>query len=381
MKRISYESLFIALFAVVLLYNFHRYIFMYNDSGTSPTYSDTPTVWKVAKYGIIGAILIVLYLQSKFYWYKGFTINVLYIFLFWTLCINLIWAGNGVPNTWDLTYLAWFIILVPIIYLSEDIKYQLSTFFERYFEIITIVTILSDVYVIGNFYLTGRLTALAYGEEYIRFGGLWDDPNGYGLFCSFLAYCALEKKKWVLFALLVLCVYYTISFSAYFNLSIAICLWGIHGFKVRKHLKYVLIAGGLITFVALILYAEPITDYLTTTLSQKQGSMEEHAKMNFSFSLFPYFEHIYVFHETWYIGFFYNYTPLSPIFIALIAWYVYKLIIRKDKSYAEVYMILFLIEACFIPVMVVFPLNLIFLIFFYTVEARDQPVQLLTAYV
>ncbi len=62
-KRVS--NILIIIFNVYLYYYGYRYILRYNDSETSPTYSDTPLVLQIGKYILI-LLLIAIFLLYTF---------------------------------------------------------------------------------------------------------------------------------------------------------------------------------------------------------------------------------------------------------------------------------------------------------------------------
>ena len=56
----------ISILVVSLYYYIYRYIFKYNDEGTSPTYSGTPNVFKYGKYILLLLVYMYFILKSRF---------------------------------------------------------------------------------------------------------------------------------------------------------------------------------------------------------------------------------------------------------------------------------------------------------------------------
>ncbi|GAA4319396.1 hypothetical protein [Compostibacter hankyongensis] len=356
------------LYISALLYNIHRYIFKYNSSATSPTYTNTPNAWKAGKYLIILLVLSFFYMNKRAYKiHQPVRELIIHSFLLWSLVVNVIWILDfGTPVWEELEYLLWGIALLPVFYLGDDLKEFITDFLSRNFSVIAYFTIVTDFFVIANYHLTGRLTALSYEGSLIRFGGLWDDPNGFGLFCNFLVYIALDKRKWLMAALLAICVFYTVSFSAYLIFFIVILLWGLKGFRINNYFLYFSLAAGTGICLIFALYWPDIYAFYVTTVQQKQGSIDSHTSVKLEFLLFPYLNKKFFFHETWYISYLYNYSPFSYLFLFLILCFVIYLFSKPYKAYTEIYLLLFMLEMIFIPMLSVFPLNMLFFLFLYS---------------
>lgn len=194
---------FVIINFILLVYNFHRYIFKYNDENTSPTYTNTPLTWKVLKYVILGFLISVLHFSFK--WKRNFNrtaLTVILSFCFWIIMVNLLNYMKFDFKIDELEAIIWAIILFPLIFLSVDEKIEISKFYDNYFLPVSYAVIVTNAIVIFNFYIFGRLPALGYEGSLVRFGGLWDDPNGFGFFSNFLCFISLNKRKWLIFLLL-----------------------------------------------------------------------------------------------------------------------------------------------------------------------------------
>ena len=103
---------FLTSFYTLLFYNFHRYIFKYNAEGTSPTYANTPLLWKISKYiilsGVVGIFLIVLSYNrkiNKWFLVIGCMVGVV-------LVVNVLnYLIYGAFDTEEIEYCYWFFLL------------------------------------------------------------------------------------------------------------------------------------------------------------------------------------------------------------------------------------------------------------------------------
>lgn len=172
------------------IYYCYRYAFQINDENTSPTYSGTPLILQAARYAIDMSIYAIAILcsfsKAEAVRNKG---SVYFMHLLAWLVIGCILIFKATQSGLELDVIASVVkslYVVPIgmlVLLVPPTEKSLKTiikwivlypfFYHTAYNFVQVVLYLT----------TGRLTALAYEGGFIRFGGGWDDPNGFGLYC------------------------------------------------------------------------------------------------------------------------------------------------------------------------------------------------------
>ncbi|MBE7175519.1 MAG: hypothetical protein INR69_03900 [Mucilaginibacter polytrichastri] len=367
-SSINFTKVIGLLFIVLLCYNFHRYILQYNSVRTSPTYQNTPLTWKVGKYLVVGLLAFLAYFHSRFVSpKKPWEIAFFVAFITWSLTASLLYFLNFNSFSFnEMEYTIWGILLFPMLFIEPEKKAQLINFIPKNFRLIALLTISTGFLVVINYYVTDRLPALGYKGSLVRYGGFWDDPNGFGLFCCYLFYIALDRKLWLYSLLLLVCIAFTVSFSAYLITIFVFVLWGFKGGKLNRVFLYIAVSVTALLLAAGLFFQDKVAQIALKTFEQKRISIEQHSKIALDFFFFPYLNRGISFHETWYISYLYNYTPLSPGILFIILSFLAFTVFRKSKNYCDIYSIIFLAGCFFIPVFIVFPLNVLFIIFIYT---------------
>lgn len=181
---------FCVLFLIALYYLWYRYPFRINSSGTSPTYSDTPYILQILKYTLffatVGIFTVLPLLARRSRWPR-------YRLGWWMAIVIVVWfivqSGLVAIITSDLVHfesVIFLFALIPLMFYSRSFKIRL-TIIERFLRWFIYITTASFVLQVLLFITVGRLPALAYqGSLFVRFGGLWDDPNGFAVFLSFI---------------------------------------------------------------------------------------------------------------------------------------------------------------------------------------------------
>jgi hypothetical protein len=186
-------GLFLRFLALLACYYLaYRYPFQINSRLTSPTYFDTPLALQLGKYLLFAiSLALVLITSSLRSAHRPFTPTraltaILYLYLFaYPLAQGLVARDLTLCQTG-----LFFSALFPFVVFSfrERAAMTVGSDVTRFLY----AAIAVEAAQIALFLLFGRLPALAYSESLsVRFGSLWDDPNGFGVFLSFLVGIAL----------------------------------------------------------------------------------------------------------------------------------------------------------------------------------------------
>jgi len=349
---------FITGFCILLLYNFHRYIFKYNAEGTSPTYANTPLIWKIGKYILLSVTMAVFfavlnYTRKVNKWFL--VINGLVLVV---LAINLLnYAIYGVFDTEETEYCYWFLLLVPYCF-AEDSIFTFKVNYEKLLTIAAFVLFVSNGFAVANYYLTGRLPALGYEGGLVRFGGFWDDPNSFGIICVFYFFYFIKRKRYILSGIAVINIVLTFSFTAYLLLLLSIVYWTVTTYKTYNK-KWALFGISIFIFLAAIFVY--FFDLIMSLYEIKSVSVSEHLTKQMIFNFVPLARSPLQFSENWYESSFYNYFPFS--IIIHLCFLVLFLNLFKNRQYKDLkfFFFLFITASAFFSMLYTFPINFIFI--------------------
>lgn len=177
-----------ALFLVLAFYYLaYRYPLQINSSSTSPTYSDTPPGFQVTKYLIL--IVLVLILLSQILATSGkikrrninpVLILTLGLLAFWPLIQAILFSDIKLIESG-------IYFLFPLVLLAFGAPRVDHFTISRTIFVFAILAIIVEMIQVALFLSIGRLPALAYAGSYsVRFGSIWDDPNGFGFVIALL---------------------------------------------------------------------------------------------------------------------------------------------------------------------------------------------------
>ncbi len=294
----NYNTKFVmSVLLLALLYYSYRYIFQYNSEGTSPTYTNTPELFKIGKYILL--IFIYFYFiiagggkkqkESSNYGYevlclivtfdfvlflrallfqdvemvKLLSVGILPLFYYWQ------YRGSRVDILKISNILYWFFLF--------SIIYEFTQFL--------------------LFFSIGRLPALAYNNSIsVRFGGPWDDPNGWGISLSFFipfVYYYKKKSRWR-YSLIVIGMVMLIATQSLTAIGSCFLSWSFLQFIVNRSKRPVYVMSLILLLIIsytsyrLVLSNSFVLDYI----EMKQGSVYGHAKSLNIFSSFEWFHYI-----------------------------------------------------------------------------------------
>lgn len=270
----------ISLLVVGLYYYIYRYIFRYNDEGTSPTYSETPNVFKYGKYVLLLLVYSYFILKSRNSVSIGkFGQRVFVCITFF--CMVLFLRLCALMEIDDVKLL--IVGLLPFIYIKLNgyvLDYSRISRFLYHFFLFSAIYELIQIFL---FFSIGRLPALAYeGSISVRFGGAWDDPNSWGIALSFFIpfvyyYCRniFRRKIMVACGLLMLIVAQSLTAIGAFVFSVSLTEYMIHK---NKRVLYLLIVS-IILFTIYQLYELFLSNsFIIDYIEMKQGSIDDHSK-------------------------------------------------------------------------------------------------------
>lgn len=277
-KRATFITMLIL--ALYFFYYVYRYILRYNSTDTSPTYNNTPVFLQLLKYVILAVFIAALFLaliNSKVY--KRKSTVLLLIFMTLQSVYSLIVARNEDDAVFILCSCPAILILIA----SEEIDVKRI---DKLCEFAMKVAVVYELVQIVLYIVSGRLTALAYDTGVItdvRFGSMWDDPNGFAILLSFFipyAFCKYRSFKRVIYlALLTLFLILTWSLTGIFAFAAVVFLLFLRRIFLDKNKMRAIVR---ISVIVLVLLAVVITVFLLAKgkilyfISSKLGSMQGH---------------------------------------------------------------------------------------------------------
>jgi hypothetical protein len=353
------EYLYKIVFYVLLLYNFHRYIFKYNSEGTSPTYTNTPLIWKVFKYLILIVLLAIFYACSSYKKKVSQWFWIIYPLVCIVLLVNVL--NFVIYHDFDMEEVEYCFLffLLALYWFDTSSVFDTHINFDRLLTVGAIVLFLSNAIAIGNYYLFDRLPALGYEGGLVRFGGFWDDPNSFGIVSVFFFYYFINKRRYILTALSFISIIFTASFTAYFLFVCAIAYWVFITYK-RYNKKWLMLGVGIVISIAAVLYA--FWDLIWDVYQIKSESINEHLQAKMIFNFFPLQNTSMQFSENWYESSFYNYFPFSIIIHLAFLMLLLSLFINANLRDYKFFLFLFVVATFFFSMLYTFPLNFIFMV-------------------
>jgi len=409
-KSSADRRLYAVMIVMALLYYSYRWFLKYNDASTSPTYSSTPVTFEVAKYVILLAgfyiiVIAVLALRRTLkldrtaaLFFTGLLLLLIYLTLVTLMKVvfgdpfsrgsigSLLGAPSGTSaGTLSLPAKALiplpFALLFPFVWTS----WKESRTLARALLLVAVIQVALSAIEVTSYMLSGRLPALGYAGGLVRFGGAWDDPNGFSLFADAAILGTLAAREAHLIGTRLAVILYvvwtallaiTVSFSGWLALLVGIPTYLLVSGR-RVLLAAVLVVAGLLS---IILFAvEPTNPLLASIWEGKQASAIGHwqlavnglhpTSLSLMDALFGSVSP--TFNEVSYIAFF-NYYGLVGIAwsAALVAMTLHRSIrfartLIGDRSVAFYrfgvsFAVAFLVGSLFVPYFFVFPINVVF---------------------
>lgn len=255
-------------YLIFCLYYCYRYILKYNSDGTSPTYSDTPFEFQVAKY-IIAAILLVLLVLILLIYNVKIKFGKIEVALFFTFV--LLFIKSIYFSEFDFVFkLALFASVAYFVVFIENDNFE-----TKLIKINKIVFIYHLIYSLVQMFLYvvfDRLPALGYASSLVRFGGGWDDPNAFAVYLVIpYVFAALDLfkhkakpvkqiSKYLIIISIIFLEIMTFSFMGYFCFLVATIFIVVRFFK--KNQMFFLVCAAVALLIGLLLLDKIIDLFL-----------------------------------------------------------------------------------------------------------------------
>lgn len=377
------------LFILALFYLSYRYPLQINSSTTSPSYSDTPFVLQFAKYALFGSVVylgtlsaLTLKLNPDLKKYHGLEF-VMHLYIFTMSLIAAIISKSDYMAQTGLFFCAMlFVYLFPIKHVNGKIISNIIHFF-------LYLSIVFDAFQVIMYKFFDRLPALAYENSInVRFGSLWDDPNGFALMLGFLLpfYWTskhTKKAKYLVGALIIIMLLLTQSLTGLASVVGSIILGSamilISQKKIRK-LSTLLMAIFGVAGIGYYLFTRYIfnMDWVQLFLAEKQDSISLHLNYASQVTISDVLtlvslEPVGKFSESGFINIIINFGSLFLIIYIISGLIALGRLLKtirdhNDARYISIYygafffMIAFFIGMTNIPYDAVYPINLIYVI-------------------
>lgn len=278
------EKMIYSLTILFLYFYSYRYVLQYNSESTSPTYSNTPQSIQISKYIIMLVVILVFGLQFKRFGtlkvqYRNRIIMASIIIILAQGCILLYISFNA-------EYLK-MLMMFGVILLAIGSGHSLDvTNISKIFEIFLKYCILYEIVQIVLYFINGRLPALGYSTGKItdvRFGGPWDDPNGFAILLAFyFPYIIInfEKMKKVVYILILLTMLIlTWSLTGIACFFVANFIFIMTQIKNKKIFQRIVVCVGII-FIGVVIFVYKnhvgIIENLNYFIKYKQMSIKQH---------------------------------------------------------------------------------------------------------
>ena len=367
------------------LFYAYRYPLSYNDEGTSGTYSATPLAFQIAKYAF--TVLFAFFFTVSFFGHKALsekkTFPNLPIFamgFFLLLYIfKLSFALEGPISAGVKTLFFFPIILIAS---ASNISFE-SAYLKKLFLFFLVISLIADAVQIGLYLGIHRLPALAYLDgKFVRFGGVWDDPNAFACFLMLPLGILLSDqqnrslKRYVLIAACVGMLILTLSLT---GLIMLIVLLSLDSILKKRHYVVILLLGFFALWLSFVNF-DFLKNLIADFILSKEGSISEHANYasvleRYSLSHIPFGNPTdFYIPESYYIGFFVNFGIIA--FLALwaiqisflVRVYAFYKLSKRTGMYEDavffrgafLFLLCFFAGNMFIPYYTIYPINFIF---------------------
>lgn len=404
------ELLFVVFLSASQFYYGYRYALQYSSESTSPTYQDTPLLFQAGKYLLAAAIFAVslafLALHRRAQAHATHSANLFLVLLFgffgYATVIDLVMIGSDAAELPDAMFVRAFFFL-PLLALLP-FHYRGWESLKAYTRIVVVFGmayhIVYSAIQIASYLAVGRLPALGHAGSLVRFGGGWDDPNGFGIFLvlpvlmlSSSSFAKPFTRWWgmlVLSALLLL----TSSFTAIVGFA------GAFVFFCAAMGRWRLVLALVVPVVIALAASEDLRSLIEFVWSAKSGSIESHleqlsldqfiASSNLLELLFGRRSTADLRNESFYVALLQNYgivglSWLGLLIVATLTNALAKAAVARragnERGYASFtvlasFLVGFCIASAGIPEFYVFPVNLYFwlsVLVVWLTPAIEQP--------
>ena len=367
------------------VYQSYRYPLQLNYSGTSPTYSDTPVTFQIAKFFVtlILCLIATFYIPSRSFPYKKWVLAGLALCMSAYPALKVIGAESS-DATIYLNVAFWPLAALILVISSNAITIAALN---RYFRFVFFYALASTAIEVFLFLTIGRLPALAYADSFsVRFGGFLDDPNGFAALLYMLVgwahYHFSGMRRLLAEAALALCLLLTQSYTALVFLGLFALVFAGNRL-IRRPRPLLAMSLGAILSAILISVWSPLTGLITTPIELKASSVDVHLSQVTSTTVSAGVEWLlggpsYVPYESWWVGSLVNFgIPwylLSLVVLATLVVSTSKAFRHARSSQYKALMSGMLLLSCYflvgninLPFHIVFPINFLFFFFSFLV--------------
>lgn len=360
----------------------YRYPLQISDSGTSPTYADTPLVFQITKLAImfVVSVLSLFFVVEKRLPFQKWALAVVTLGMSGYVMVKAL-VGAPADMAAHVQAAYWPVVTLIIVLATSPVSVRAV---DQFFRFVLISAIISNVIEILLFVTVGRLPAHAYRDSLlVRFGGFLDDPNAFAALLYMLMGWAFYRysgaRRFLILSVLVVCILLTQCLTAIaFLLPVALIV-AFNAFVRRPRplkLAAVIIVAGIILSAAWASLVELVSGILET----KAGSAAVHISQLSEPLQFTWIESIiggfsYRNFESWWVGSLFNYgIPWFLLTLGLVLWLTLNVFMaywreRDESSRAILAGILMLslyllVGDLNLPYFKIFPVNFFF--FFFT---------------
>ena len=381
-KFSAIDFLVVLTLLIAFYYNAYRYPLQINNTGTSPTYSETPLILKVGKYLVTLAVLLVVLASKKafttriskqHFWYGGA----------WLLLIAIPVGWGLVTRNFQFIETGFFLAPGFFYFLLTYRTYDFSSL-ARVFKYTVLIGIFFNLLQIFLFITIKRLPGLAYPDSFaVRFGSFLDDPNAFGILLALLlAFTMVYFRGWkrkLILATLWLFLLLTQSLTGILAVPLAFGVYQIllllHFRRVRARsviLVTLVVGAGVMLILA---FLNKIIEVGTVVYLMKKGSIEDHYEsflrlFQISWVQLAGLRPANIFSETGYVNLIANFgLPYTLLYVTMVGLAIRKLFIaylsstqRDEKSIifaSLIYLLAFSIGMLNLPLEQVFPVNVL----------------------
>ena len=254
-----YRDAYFLLFVITVFYVSYRYPMQVNEEMPGSGYADTPVWLQTGKYVLVLMVLGFTGLMRLMTRGTNTVVDRMYFLLFYVFLFGSAVLTAVVAGSLILLKIAPF-LLIPIAFHLLDLAPLNVNRMTKFLRFVVWTVIAVDIVQVMLYYTIGRLPAVSHeGSVSIRFGSLWDDPNGFGLFLSFLipfAWFSFEGiQKKIAVSLLALMLPITQSLTGITATVLTVTLLFAIKLIHRPNVRGILLAtAGAIVVVVVLLY-------------------------------------------------------------------------------------------------------------------------------
>ncbi len=293
----------LALLVFAVAHYAYRYVLQVSEDATSPRYHDTPPALSLLKDAALALFLLATLWRFtarrlRFARRHALLFQLAVAVHLWALISVVVHVLNGEAFASALLayrYLWLYSAMIPLVLLlpRERAHVTLRLLARALLPLLSVFWLLT----VWLYVARGRLPALSYPGN-VRFGGILDDPNGYGVLCVFLLAALWGRVRWPWLLALLVMILGTRSLSAALSLLVftLVALWPraarfVTAHVNRRHPAPLQLRIRRALFLRLAFYAAVlppvagvafyawvrISAALGSWWSAKQGSLEAHA--------------------------------------------------------------------------------------------------------